>query len=249
MIALTIQIFNVMMTLKFQMMILKFEMVILISHIVSLGKCLYVCDCFSAVNRIVIGIVISHMVPLGKCLYVCELFSAVNRIMISHMVPLGKCLYVCEFFSAMNGIIIRIVNSQMVSLGKCLYVCDSFSAMNILAIGIVILGNVWSAQYLMNNFWSTCNCDCLWLLNVIVFTICNALCLCEYPLNQISSASTFSFALNESVTGFHAFCSLFERVICLYPFSSLCWSVMDYALKFTSYTGNSIMRGISDIQW
>ena len=80
---------------------------------------------------------------------------------------------------------IEIVKSHMVFLGKCLKVCNSFSV-NVLAIGIVILGDVLSAQYLMNKIWSTCDCDCLWLLNVMVFVICNALCLCEYPLNQLN---------------------------------------------------------------
>ena len=45
---------------------------------------------------------ISHSVHLGKGLYICDCFSAVNGIMISDSVPLpkalGKCLYVCEFF-------------------------------------------------------------------------------------------------------------------------------------------------------
>ena len=83
--------FQSMMTLKFQMT-LNFEMVILTYQIVSLGKCLCICDCFSAVN----GIGISHMVPLGKCLYVCDCVSAMNglMIMISHVVPLTKGLYV-----------------------------------------------------------------------------------------------------------------------------------------------------------
>ena len=165
-------------------------------------------------------------------------------IVMSHIVSLGKCLYIREFFSTMNGIVIGIVNSHMVCVGKCLYICDSCSAVNVLAIGIVILGNVLSAQYLMNNFWSTCDCDCLWLLNLIVFVMSNALCLCEYPLNQISSASAFSFPLNENMTSFHAFCSLFKRVIGFYPFCSLCQSVMDYVLKFPCYTWNLIMSSI-----
>ena len=85
-------------------MMLKFEIVILTYQIVSLGKCLYICDCFSAVNGIVIGI--SHMVTFGKCLYICDCVFAVNGIVISHMVPLGKCLYVCDCFSAVNVIVI-----------------------------------------------------------------------------------------------------------------------------------------------
>ena len=85
----------------------------------------------------------------------------------------------------MNGMAIKIVMSHMVFVGKCLKVCNSFS-MNVLASEIVILGDVFSAQYLMNKIWSTCDCDCHWLLNVMVFSICNALCLCEYPLNQLN---------------------------------------------------------------
>ena len=158
-----------------------------------LGKCLYVCEFFSAVNRIVI----SHIVPLGKCLCVCEFFSAVNGIVISHIASLGncvyvcqffsagKCLYVCEFFSVVNVMAMEIVTSHMVFVGKSLKVCNIFSV-NVLAIGIVILGNVLSVQYMMNKMQSICDCDCLWLLNVMVFTICNALCLCEYPLNQLN---------------------------------------------------------------
>ena len=155
------------------------------------------------------------MVPLGKCLYFCDCFSAVNgmaiRIVMSHIASLGKYIYICEFLSIMNGMAIVIMKSYMVFLGKCRIVFDSFSAMNILVIGIVILGDVWSAQYLMNSLRSTCECDCLWLVNAIVFVICNALSLCEYPLNQISSASASSFPLNKRGTGFHVFCSLFKR--------------------------------------
>ena len=158
---------------------------IVICHIVPLGKCLCVCEFFSVVN----GIVISHIASLGNCVYICQFFSAMNGIAIgivmSHILCVGKCLYVCEFFSMLNGMAIEIVKSHMVFVGKCLKVCNSFSV-NVLVIGIVILGNVLSAQYLMNKIRSTCDCDCLWLLNVMVFAICNALCLCEYPLNQLN---------------------------------------------------------------
>ena len=57
-------------------------------------------------NGIMISDIVPLPKALGKCLYVCEFFSAKNRIMISHIVPLGKCLCVCEFFSAVNGIVI-----------------------------------------------------------------------------------------------------------------------------------------------
>ena len=151
----------------------------------ALGKCLYVCEFFSAVN----GIMISHIVPLGKRLCVCQFFSARNGIWIGmvmfHILCLGKCLYICEFFSIVNGMAIKIVMSHMVFVGKCLKVCNSFSV-NVLASRIVILGDVFSAQYLMNKIQSTCDCDCLWLLNMMVFSICYALCLCEYPLNQLN---------------------------------------------------------------
>ena len=167
----------------------------------------------------------------------------VIRTVMSHIVSLGKCFYICELFSVVKRMIIGIMESHMVFLGKCQNICDSFSAMNILTIGIVILGNVWSAQYVMNNFQSTCDCDCLWLLKMIMFAICNALCLHEYPLNQISSGSASSFPLNERLTSIHAFSSLFESVISFYPFSGLCQSVMDYNLKFPSYTWNSIVSG------
>ena len=85
------------------------------------------------------------------------------------------------------------------------------------------------------------HCDCLWLLNVIM--ICNVLYLCEGPLNEIYCASTFSLALNESVIGFHAFFSLFERLTGFYLFPILCQSVMDYALKLYSYAWNSMVSG------
>ena len=151
----------------------------------ALGKCLYVYEFFSAVN----GIVISNIVPLGKCLCFCQFLSAGNGIAIGivmfHNICLGKCLYICELFSIVNGMAIENVRSHMVFVGKCLKVCNSFSV-NILASGIVILGDVFSAQYLMNKIQSTCDCDYLWLLNVMVFSICNPLCLCEYPLNQLN---------------------------------------------------------------
>ena len=151
----------------------------------ALGKCLYVCEFFSAMN----GIMFSHIVPLEKCLCFCQFLSARNGITIGivmfHILCLGKCLYICEFFSIMNSMAIENVTSHMVIVGKCLKVCNSFS-MNVLASGIMILGNVFSAQYLMNKIRSTCDCDYLWLLNVMVFSICNALCLCEYPLNQLN---------------------------------------------------------------
>ena len=151
----------------------------------ALGKCLYVYEFFSAMN----GIVISNIVPLGKCLCFCQFLSAGNgiaiRIVMFHNICLGKCLYVCELFSIMNGMAIENVRSYKVFVEKCLKVCTSFS-LNILASGIVILGDVFSAQYLMNKIRSTCDCDYLWLLNVMVFLICNPLCLCEYPLNQLN---------------------------------------------------------------
>ena len=87
------------------------------------------------------------------------------------------------------------------------------------------------------------HCDLLWLLNVIVFVICNVLYLCECPLNEIYCASAFSLVLNESVTGFHAFFSLFERVISFYPFPTLCQRVVDYAMKLYSYAWNSMVSG------
>ena len=85
------------------------------------------------------------------------------------------------------------------------------------------------------------HCDCLWLLNVIV--ICNVLYLCERPLNEIYCVTAFSLALNKSMIGFHAFFSLFERVISFYPFPTFCQSVMDYALKLYSYAWNSMVSG------
>ena len=132
----------------------------------ALGKCLYVYEFFSAVN----GIVISNIVPLGKFLCFCQFVSAGNRIVIRivmfHNICLWKCLYICELFSVVNGMAIENVRSHMVFGWKCLKVCTSFSV-NILASRIVILGDVFSAQYLMNKIQSTCNCDYLWLLNVM----------------------------------------------------------------------------------
>ena len=83
------------------------------------------------------------------------------------------------------------------------------------------------------------HCDCLWLLNMIM--ICNVLYLCVCPLNEIYCASAFSLPLNKSMIGFHAFFSLFERVISFYLFPTLCQSVMDYALKLYADAWNSMV--------
>ena len=85
--------------------------------------------------------------------------------------------------------------------------------------------------------------NCLWLLNMTVFVICNVLYMCQCALDEICCASAFSLTLNKSVIAFHAFFSLFERVIGFYPFPTLYQSVVDYALKLSSYAWNLMVSG------
>ena len=114
---------------------------------------------------------------------------------------------------------------------------------------IVIVGDICCAQYPLHNFWNICNCDCLWILKVIVFMIYNTPCLCKYALKEICCASAFFLDSNESVIGIHAFYSLCERMTGFYPFPISCHSVMDYGFQFYSYTWNPSVSGISNIQW